>query len=89
MSETAKQGVNFALHSERASAVTLVLSDAQDRHPVEVPLQRTGSVWHVAVDGCPLSGVLYGFRVEGTTGWEAGDRYCQGCYWLLLNSSMT
>ena len=41
---------------------------------MEVPLQRTGDVWHAAVDGCPLSGVLYGFRVEGTTGWDSGDR---------------
>lgn len=74
ISETAKHGVNFALHSEHATAITLVLTDANDKNPVEVPLERTGNTWHIAVDGCPLSGVLYGFRVEGSTGWDAGDR---------------
>jgi pullulanase/glycogen debranching enzyme len=74
ISESAKHGVNFALHSEHATAITLVLSDSADKHAVEVPLERSGNTWHVAVEGCPLSGVLYGFRVEGSTGWETGDR---------------
>jgi len=70
--------VNFALFSEHASAITLVLSDKDDKNPVEILLDpavhRTGNVWHAAVEGLPLSGVLYGYKVEGTTGWETGDR---------------
>ena len=87
ISETAKHGVNFALHSQHAEAITLVLSDANDRNPVEVPLERTGDTWHIAVEGCPLSGVLYGFRVEGSTGWDAGDR-CVACLLLTLEASL-
>ena len=79
ISETAKSGVNFALYSEHASKVTLILSDRDDKNIVEIPLEgehhRSGNVWHAAIHGCPLSGVLYGYRVEGQTGWETGDRH--------------
>ena len=79
ISDTAKSGVNFALHSEHASKVTLILSDRDDKNTVEIPLEgehhRSGNVWHAAIHGCPLSGVLYGYRVEGETGWETGDRH--------------
>ncbi len=79
VSESSKSGVNFALFSEHATAVTLVLSDKDDKNVVEIELEptthRTGNVWHAAVEGCPLSGVLYGYKVEGQTGWEAGDRH--------------
>ncbi|CAL8468466.1 g8006 [Coccomyxa elongata] len=79
MSESSKSGVNFALFSEHATAVTLVLSDKDDKNVVEIELEpathRTGNVWHVDVEGCPLSGVLYGYKVEGQTGWETGDRW--------------
>ena len=78
ISESAKSGVNFALYSEHATSITLILSDREDINIVELPLDpahhRTGNVWHAAVEGCPLSGVLYGYRVEGQTGWETGDR---------------
>ena len=78
ISETAKAGVNFALYSEHATSITLVLSDRDDKNIVEIPLEpeqhRTGNVWHAAIEGCPLSGVLYGYRVDGQTGWDAGDR---------------
>ena len=79
ISETAKSGVNFALYSEHASKVTLILSDRDDKNIVEIPLEgehhRSGNVWHAAIHGCPLSGVLYGYRLEGETGWETGDRH--------------
>lgn len=78
ISESAKSGVNFALFSEHATAITLLLSDKDDKNTVEIQLDpaehRTGNVWHAAVEGCPLSGVLYGYKVEGQTGWESGDR---------------
>jgi pullulanase/glycogen debranching enzyme len=78
ISESAKSGVNFALYSEHATAITLLLSDMDDKNVVEIHLDaavhRSGNVWHAAVEGCPLSGVLYGYKVEGTTGWEVGDR---------------
>ncbi|CAL5221257.1 g3414 [Coccomyxa viridis] len=79
ISETAKSGVNFALYSEHATSITLVLSDRDDKNVVEIPLEpehhRTGNVWHAAIEGCPLSGVLYVYRVDGQTGWDAGDRW--------------
>ena len=78
ISETAKSGVNFALYSEHATSITLVLSDRDDKNVVEIPLEpehhRTANVWHAAIEGCPLSGVLYVYRVDGQTGWDAGDR---------------
>lgn len=78
ISESAKSGVNFALFSEHATAITLLLSDKDDKNTVEIQLDpaehRTGNVWHAAVEGCPLSEVLYGYKVEGQTGWESGDR---------------
>lgn len=60
------EGVNFALFSRHAAAVTLVLRIEARRETVEVPLDasthRTGDVWHVMLEGLPGQGVLYGFR---------------------------
>ena len=62
-------GVNFAVYSRRATAVTLVLFAPAGAEPLlEVPLDprihRTGDVWHVSVGGLN-SGFEYGFRVDG------------------------
>lgn len=63
-----KQGtaVNFALFSQHASGVALVLKSETGGEAIEVPLDakdnRTGDVWHVQLEGLPTSGVLYGFR---------------------------
>jgi glycogen operon protein len=62
-------GVNFALFSRRASAVTLVLFRREGREPIaEVTLDprvhRTGDVWHAFVGGLD-SGFEYGFRIDG------------------------
>lgn len=52
-----------------------------DPSNTEVPTQvielkhRTGNTWHVLVEGLPLSGVLYGYRVDGPKGWEKGHRF--------------
>ena len=72
-------GVNFAVFSSRASAVWLVLQlDGLDLPIREVALARSGDVWHARVDGLPLSGVRYGYRVRGEGGWEDGDRWEPG-----------
>jgi glycogen operon protein len=69
-------GVNFALFSERATAVELCLFDHSDG-PVEtrVPLrERTDLVWHGYVPGVG-PGQLYGYRVHGPYDPERGVRF--------------
>ena len=34
-----------------------------------------GDVWHVLLEGCPGSGVVYGYRVGGSGGWDTGMRW--------------
>lgn len=72
-------GINFALYTEHATAVTLVLQTAVSEPPQEFALtaeqHRTGNVWHALVEGLPRAGVLYGFRVDGPGGWETGNRW--------------
>lgn len=36
---------------------------------------KTGHTWHVLVHDLPMSGVLYGYRVDGPKGWEKGHRF--------------
>ena len=36
---------------------------------------KTGHTWHVLVQDLPMSGVLYGYRVDGPKGWEKGHRF--------------
>ncbi|GBF96584.1 isoamylase-type starch debranching enzyme [Raphidocelis subcapitata] len=67
--------INFALYSGGATAVSLVLHDAEAGADTELPMNKTGDVWHVALEGLPGSGVLYGFRVKGEGGWETGYRW--------------
>lgn len=75
-------GVNFALFSQHATAVSLCLFPAgvfELPPPIEIPLDaahnRTGDTWHVCVEDLPHSGVLYGYKVDGPQGWEAGHRF--------------
>lgn len=68
-------GVNFALISPGASAVTLCLYDEQCAPLLEAPMHRTGDAWHALVRGAPLSGVLYGYRVAGEGGWDTPFRW--------------
>jgi glycogen operon protein len=70
-------GVNFALYSERAEAVELLLFDRpDDPEPSHVvPLrERTGPVWHVYLPK-RQPGQLYGYRVHGPWAPEKGDRF--------------
>jgi len=54
-------GVNFALYSEHATAVTLCLFDE-------------GGVWHIKVVGL-ASGAIYGYRVDGPYDPVEGYRF--------------
>jgi glycogen operon protein len=76
-------GVNFALFSEHATSVELLLFD---RHDAEAPFQvigldpetnRTFVVWHVYVRGLG-PGAVYAYRVDGPRGPDdqrAGHRF--------------
>uniref|UniRef100_A0ACD5XVE0 Uncharacterized protein n=1 Tax=Avena sativa TaxID=4498 RepID=A0ACD5XVE0_AVESA len=79
-------GLNFAIFSQHASAVTLCIKlttrgiqDEENAKIVEFALDcqenKTGDVWHVSVEGLPTSGVCYGYRVNGPQGWEQGHRF--------------
>src|SRR5947207_10956408 len=62
-------GVNFAVFSRHADAVSLVLfKEDQDEPLTEIPLDparhKTGDVWHVFVHGVTPD-LLYGYRVHG------------------------
>jgi glycogen operon protein len=69
--------VNFALYSEHAERVELVLfDDAGDEAPsatLALP-ERTGPVWHGHVEGL-ADGQLYGYRVHGPYSPEEGHRF--------------
>ncbi|KAL3693890.1 hypothetical protein R1sor_007541 [Riccia sorocarpa] len=77
--------VNFALFSEHASSVSLCLyigvSDPTEpgEPTFEIVLDaernKTNNIWHICVEDIPLAGVLYGYRVDGPKGWEAGHRF--------------
>ena len=70
------EGVNFALISRHATAVSLILSEDDDGMAVEIPLDprlfRTGDHWHIWVDGMPDE-FTYAYRVDGPQG--SGNRY--------------
>eukprot|EP00897_Mesotaenium_endlicherianum_P008628 jgi/Mesen1/7794/ME000408S06902 len=75
------QGVNFALFSQNATGVSLCLYlDGRQAAPsqeikLDAKNNKSGDVWHISVEGLPKSGVLYGFRVEGPSGWDQGHRF--------------
>ena len=67
-------GTNFALFSERASAVDLCIFDAGGNES-QVPLrQSTFDVWHGYVPGL-AAGTHYGFRVDGAFDPARGLRF--------------
>src|SRR5262245_25957434 len=59
-------GVNFALYSQHAAAVFLLLFDAADGPPTDVIRLEgpTRCVWHVHVAGV-RPGQLYAYKVDG------------------------
>jgi len=61
-------GVNFALFSPHASAVSLCLFPPHTPHSIEIPLDpymhKTGDVWHVCLPSLQKR-TRYGYRVDG------------------------
>jgi len=70
-------GVNFALFSERATAVELCLFDGPGAgaESLRLPLEeRSDGVWHGYLRG-PRPGQLYGYRAHGPWDPAAGQRF--------------
>jgi isoamylase len=72
-------GVNFAVFSRHAHALSLVLFREGREEPVaELPLDpalhKTGDVWHVFVHDLPPD-YLYGYRVHGPNAPKSGHRF--------------
>ena len=57
---------NFALFSSSAQSITLGLREAQSIR--EIPLNRTGNVWHTGIEGS-LQGIDYAFRTPDSPLW--------------------
>ncbi|KAL1344655.1 hypothetical protein HN51_018523 [Arachis hypogaea] len=79
-------GINFAIFSQHATAVTLCLvppesgsMDALDGGMIELALDphlnKTGDVWHICIEDLPRSNVLYGYRIDGPQDWGKGHRF--------------
>mmetsp|Transcript_49734 Transcript_49734/g.92667 ORF Transcript_49734/g.92667 Transcript_49734/m.92667 type:complete len:676 (+) Transcript_49734:119-2146(+) len=75
-------GVNFAVFSEHATAVTLCLLVGWEEEVREFPMHRTGNYWHSVVCGLPGSNVRYSYRVFGEGGWDTGNRWSPESYLL-------
>ena len=75
-STLAEDGINFALFSAHASAVTLCLfSDDGHSEIQRISLaHRTDDIWHVLVKGLK-AGQLYGYRVDGPYLPSKGHRF--------------
>jgi len=71
------KGVNFAIYSENATAVSLCLFDhANDaKESACIPFsERTDFVWHLYIPGLG-PGQLYGYRIDGPFEPEQGHRF--------------
>ncbi|MFH8386536.1 glycogen debranching protein GlgX [Kitasatospora sp. NPDC018058] len=72
-------GVNFSVHSDRATRMWLVLFEAGASRPLaelEFPAAfRTGSVFAMTVFGLDEEELEYGFRAEGPFDPGRGDRF--------------
>ncbi len=69
-------GVNFAVYSQYASQVYLLLFDQPHQKPTEIIelTNKTGYVWHVFVYGLK-PGQLYAFKVDGKYDPKNGYRF--------------
>jgi len=73
-------GVNFAIFSRNATAVTLIIFESADKDCswVEIPLDKrehkTGNIWHCFVKGLE-AGTCYLYRVDGPYFPEKGHRF--------------
>lgn len=76
--EGVTRGVNFALYSQRAEKVDLLLFDHPDADQATrtFPMTRTGDVWNVFVEGVGL-GQAYGYRAWGPN-WVFKDTWYPG-----------
>ncbi len=70
------EGVNFALFSEHAEAVTLCLFDDRGRREIDaIPMKwQTDQVWHCYLPDV-RPGQLYGYRVDGPYDPAKGHRF--------------
>ena len=77
-------GVNFALFSEHAKEVFLLLFDIPDNDPTDIIKikNHTAKVWHTLVHGIS-SGQLYGYKVKGDYDPAHGMRF--NTYKLLID----
>lgn len=70
-------GVNFAVYSQHASKIELVLFESEDdtapSEVLELP-ERTGPIWHGYVPNL-RPGQLYGYRAHGAYDPERGHRF--------------
>jgi glycogen operon protein len=92
--DRAKNGVNFSVFSQHATAVWLLLfKTVQDSDPFqEVPLNRTLNYWHAFVSSLPEC-TFYAFRADGGAGFDRRkvliDPYAKGNYdglWIEANA---
>ena len=69
------EGVNFALFSEHAESVYLLLfDDLQKRATDAIAMEKTEHTWHVMVKGIG-AGQLYGYKVKGEYNPKKGFRF--------------
>ncbi|KAJ7958969.1 putative Isoamylase [Quillaja saponaria] len=79
-------GVNFAIFSQHATAVTLCIVLTKrgklgtlDGGMIELALDpqvnKTGDIWHICIEDLPRSNVLYGYHVDGPRDWNQGHRF--------------
>lgn len=70
-----KGTANFAVFSSHATSVFLGLFlENNPQLEKEIPLQKTGDIWHVAITGHP-EGMTYAFRCEGPRDEKKGLLY--------------
>ena len=73
-------GVNFALFSRNATAVTLIVFESADKNSprIEIPLDKnthkTGNIWHCFIRGLQ-AGTCYLYRADGPYFPEKGQRF--------------
>jgi isoamylase len=68
-------GVNFALFSEKATAVDLCLFDSKTNREQRIRVKEIDNhIWHIYIPGL-IPGQLYGYRVYGPYEPRNGDRF--------------
>jgi len=76
-SSVTHEGVNFAIFSRNATAVTLILFESPDKDSpwLEIPLKnKTGNIWHCFIRGL-TAGTCYLYRADGPYAPEKGQRF--------------